>query len=70
MIFDARWGVITENMRLFLVGRYPPDEIWRVWLALTVFSLATGLSAGAVDQWCGAHAGDDAHRPASSCSLP
>jgi len=47
MIFDARWGVITENMRLFLVGRYPPDEIWRVWLALTVFSLATGLSAGA-----------------------
>jgi general L-amino acid transport system permease protein len=47
MIFDARWGVITENMRLFLVGRYPPDQIWRVWLALTVISLATGLSAGA-----------------------
>lgn len=47
MIFDARWGVITENMRLFLVGRYPPDQIWRVWLALTMFSLATGLSAGA-----------------------
>ncbi len=47
MIFDARWGVITENMRLFLVGRYPPDQIWRVWLALTMISLATGLSAGA-----------------------
>jgi general L-amino acid transport system permease protein len=46
MIFDARWGVITDNMRLFLVGRYPPDEIWRVWLALTLVSLATGVMAG------------------------
>ena len=46
MLFEARWGVITDNMRLFLVGRYPPEEIWRVWVALTVLSLATGLSAG------------------------
>jgi general L-amino acid transport system permease protein len=46
MLFEARWGVITDNMRLFLVGRYPPGEIWRVWLALTVLSVATGLSAG------------------------
>jgi general L-amino acid transport system permease protein len=46
ILFDARWGVITDNMRLFLVGRYPPDEIWRVWLATTVVSIATGLTAG------------------------
>ncbi len=46
MLFEARWGVITENMRLFLVGRYPPEEIWRVWVALTVLSVAAGLSAG------------------------
>ena len=46
IIFDARWSVITENMRLFLVGRYPPEEIWRVWVALTLLSAATGLSAG------------------------
>ncbi len=46
MIFAAQWGVITENMRLFLVGRYPPEEIWRVWLTLTMLSLTTGLSAG------------------------
>ena len=46
MIFEARWGVITENMRLFLVGRYPPEEIWRVWLTLMVLSLTSGLSAG------------------------
>ena len=46
IIFEARWGVITDNMRLFLVGRYPPDEIWRVWLTMMVLSVATGLSAG------------------------
>jgi len=46
MIYDARWGVITENMRLFLVGQYPPDEIWRVWLTLATLSIATGLTAG------------------------
>jgi general L-amino acid transport system permease protein len=45
-IVDARWEVITENMRLFLVGRYPPEEIWRVWLTLTLLSATTGLSAG------------------------
>ncbi len=49
MLFEARWGVITDNMRLFLVGRYPPEEIWRVWVALTVLSVATGLSAGSSD---------------------
>jgi general L-amino acid transport system permease protein len=45
-IFDARWGVITENLRLFLVGRYPPEEVWRIWLTLTLLSATTGLSAG------------------------
>jgi len=45
-VLDARWGVITENMRLFLVGLYPQDDIWRVWLALLTLSLVTGLSAG------------------------
>jgi general L-amino acid transport system permease protein len=43
---SARWGVITSNMRLFLVGLYPPSEIWRVWLLLLVLSLVMGLSAG------------------------
>ncbi len=42
----ARWGVVTENMRLFLVGQYPKDEIWRLWLTLAVLSVTTGLSAG------------------------
>ncbi len=45
-LFGARWGVITDNLRLFLVGQYPKAEIWRVWATLVVLSLATGLTAG------------------------
>jgi general L-amino acid transport system permease protein len=46
VLFSARWGVITSNMRLFLVGLYPPSEIWRVWLLLLVLSAVMGASAG------------------------
>ena len=45
-VVDARWGVITSNMRLFMVGLYPQDEIWRVWVTMAVLSALSGLSAG------------------------
>ncbi len=35
----ADWSVVTENVRLFLVGRYPPQQVWRVWLVLGVVLL-------------------------------
>ena len=43
----ARWGVVTTNLRLFLVGQYPLEEAWRVWLALLALSVITGLSTAA-----------------------
>jgi len=43
---QARWGVITTNLRLFMTGPFPPDQVWRVWLCLVMVSLLTGLSAG------------------------
>jgi general L-amino acid transport system permease protein len=43
---EARWGVITQNLRLFLIGLYPAEEAWRVWLSLTAVSLVAGLTAG------------------------
>ncbi len=42
----AQWAVISENLRLFMVGPYPPDQVWRVWLVLFLVSLLFGLSAG------------------------
>lgn len=43
---EARWGVVTENLKLFMVGRYPPEEVWRVAVSVLVISLLFGLSWG------------------------
>lgn len=43
----ARWEVIAVNLRLFMTGPFPPDQVWRVWLVLVIVSAMMGLSAGA-----------------------
>ncbi len=45
-VFSARWGVITANLRLFMVGPFPPDQVWRVWLVVGIISALFGVSAG------------------------
>lgn len=47
VVGDARWDVITRNMRLFLIGQFPGDQAWRIWLNLAVVSGLAGLSGGA-----------------------
>ncbi len=42
----AQWSVIPANLRLFMVGPFPPNEVWRVWIVLIVVSLMMGISAG------------------------
>lgn len=44
----ARWEVIAVNLRLFMTGPFPPDQVWRVWLVLVLVSTMMGLSAGAL----------------------
>ena len=43
---EAEWDVIPANFRLFMVGSYPPEQIWRVWTAIYILSALMGLSAG------------------------
>lgn len=45
-VTQARWSVVTDNLRLFLIGQYPADQAWRIWLALAILSVLSGLSAG------------------------
>ncbi len=47
VLTEARWSVVTTNLRLFLVGQYPGDEVWRIWLSLATLSVLAGVS-GAV----------------------
>jgi general L-amino acid transport system permease protein len=44
-VTEARWSVITDNLRLFLIGQYPADQAWRLWLELAIVSVLGGLSA-------------------------
>ncbi len=44
-VLSARWGVVTENLRLFLIGQYPFSDAWRIWLALAGLSVLAGLTA-------------------------
>ena len=43
---EAKWGVIPANFRLFMIGSYPQEQIWRVWNAIYILSVLVGLSAG------------------------
>ena len=43
---EANWGVIPANLQIFLVGAYPREEIWRVWIVIYTLGLLFGLSAG------------------------
>ncbi|MDQ2690388.1 MAG: amino acid ABC transporter permease [Chloroflexota bacterium] len=49
-VTEARWEVITDNLRLFLVGRYPGEETWRIWVAMLILSVLAGLSGAAYGQ--------------------
>jgi general L-amino acid transport system permease protein len=42
----ADWTPVTHSLKLFAVGLYPSEEIWRIGLILAVLSFLAGLSWG------------------------
>ncbi len=42
---EARWGVIPANLKILLVGTYPPEQLWRVWAVVYAIAGLLGLSA-------------------------
>ena len=46
LFVDADWTVITENLKLFLVGQYPPEQMWRVSLSVVWLAFLFGISWG------------------------
>lgn len=42
----ARWEVIAVNLRLLMVGQYPKEQLWRIWLSLHVLAAVIGLTWG------------------------
>ena len=42
----ADWSPITSNLKLFLVGQYPLDQMWRVGVSVLIFSAVFGVAWG------------------------
>ncbi len=36
VVRDARWEVVTTNFKVFMIGRYPVEEAWRVLVSLGI----------------------------------
>ncbi|MFN3706279.1 MAG: amino acid ABC transporter permease [Thermoflexales bacterium] len=45
---QARWEVVVVNLRLLLIGQYPLEQAWRLWLSVHVLAFAVGLTIGSV----------------------
>lgn len=43
---EAEWNVIPANLQSFAIGRYPRDQVYRIWICLYILSGLLGLSAG------------------------
>ncbi len=43
---EAEWAVIPANLQLFIIGTYPRDQVYRIWICLYLLTVLLGLSAG------------------------
>jgi general L-amino acid transport system permease protein len=46
IFFQANWAPVVQNLRLYAVGTYPIEQIWRIWIIIYIVSLLMGISAG------------------------
>ena len=50
VLFQANWGLVAINRRLFFIGSYPADETFRIWIAVflvvALISVTYGIWAG------------------------
>ncbi len=45
-VSTANWNVVTVNLRLFMIGRYPVEQAWRVQVAVSLLALLAGAAWG------------------------
>ena len=46
ILFDANWGLVAINRKLFFVGSYPADEAFRIWIAAFITALLAAVTYG------------------------
>jgi general L-amino acid transport system permease protein len=48
VVVTADWAIVRANLRLFMVGRFPSDQLWRLWVSGYVLTATLGLAGGAL----------------------
>ncbi len=43
---QAKWQVIPANLQILMIGAYPIEQVWRVWIVINTLFVLLGLSAG------------------------
>jgi general L-amino acid transport system permease protein len=43
---SADWSVLKANLRVYMTGRFPVEELWRVWAAVYLVTALAGISRG------------------------
>jgi general L-amino acid transport system permease protein len=46
VFFSAEWEVVQANLRIYMIGRFPLEEVWRVWVCVYIVALLAGISWG------------------------
>lgn len=46
VVLSADWTVLKANLRVYMVGRFPLDELWRVWSVVYLIAALAGVSRG------------------------
>lgn len=59
----ARWDIVRVNLRLFMFGRYPADDLWRLVVVSLGAAFLVGLAVGAGIQSRRRELGAPPHRP-------
>jgi len=70
----ADWAIVRVNLRLFMVGRFPSDQLWRLWVSGYLAAAAAGLVGvalvrAATPPEASADDLDEADRPAAAGPL-
>jgi general L-amino acid transport system permease protein len=51
LLTQAQWEVVTVNLRLMIVGRYPVEQLWRLWLVFLLLVIVPTFSWATIEDW-------------------
>jgi general L-amino acid transport system permease protein len=47
-VVSIDFTIIRDTLRIFMIGQFPDDELWRLWVSGFILMAAIGLAAGAL----------------------